>query len=368
MKKSKSIKNQFKDSVLNTNEFYVKVCFTILFVVVFIISFFAFEGYKYFYSVVYADEFKGYNLQIHTIDVEQGDCFLIKFPNNKCMLIDTGEEEYSNVVCEYIDQFFIAEKLNKIDYFLLTHPDKDHIGGALAIMNRYKIDTLLRPPVYSYTESLSSYATQGFEVDNSLIYDEVIMYAYDNNINNQTFQKGMKFDFGGCNAEFLSPQLKSYSSNNYSAVVMFTSQNKKFLFMGDAESIIEKELITEYGENLKADVLKVGHHGSITSSSQEFIDMVSPQIAIISNGGNSKYFPNIAVIDRLQNVNASILATAELGNFVLGINNDTIVYSLAKRPPNIIALIFALILIIVFIVWENPFKKYKALYFTKKDR
>lgn len=366
MKKDKSLKNIFKDSILNTNEFYVKLCFTILFVVIFVVSFFSFEGYKYFYSVIYADEFKGYNFQIHTINVEQGDCFLLKFPNNQCMLIDTGEEEYSEIVCEYIDQFFIAENIKKIDYLLLTHPDTDHIGGAKAIMKKYKVETLLRPPVYSYSENLRSEATQNFDVDESLIYDEVIMYAYENGINNQIFQKGMKFDFGGCKAEFLSPKLQSYSSNNYSGVVMFSLQNKKFLFMGDAESEIEQELIQEYGNSLRADVLKVGHHGSNTSSSQDFIDVVAPEFALISNGGNSRYFPNTSVVNRLENANASILSTAEQGNFVVGIKNNSIVYSIAKRPPNIIALIFALVLIVVFIIWENPFKKYKALFLQKK--
>ena len=366
MKSIFELKKTADNSSFKNPDFYVKLAFTILFVAFFIISFFALNGYEYFYSTVYADEFKGFDFQVHAIDVGQGDCFLIKLPSNKCMLIDAGEEEYSYKVSEYIRQFLNAEKLSGIDYVVLTHPDGDHIGGARQIIREFEVATLFRPPVYSYSESKMPEINGEFAVDLSLIYDNTINCAYENGLEIKFFEQGDKLDFYGCTAEFLSPSNNTGASNDLSAVIMFCWQNKKFLFMGDAESNIEQQLINQYGEKLKADVLKVGHHGSITSSSQEFIQYVNPSYAIISSGGNSKYFPNPTVLTRLESQGAKVLSTAKEGNFVVSVANSSIIYSKASRPPNHVALIFSIVLIMVLIVWENPFKNHKALYFTKK--
>lgn len=365
--KNKPTLKQIFVNIFTNGEIYVKLSFTVLLISLFVVLFIALNGYQYFYSTIYADDLKGANFQIHTINVEQGDCFLIKFPSNECMLIDTGEKEYSNKVCEYISQFLHEENLTKIDYLLLTHPDSDHIGGATVIMNRFKVDKLLRPPIYSYSESMLPTAVMNFNVDNSQIYDEIIKYSYANSIEMDFFSQGLTFDFNGCNLEFLSPKLEKYSdSNDYSAVVMISQENKKFLFMGDAEKEIENKLINEYGDSLKADVLKVGHHGSITSTSQQFIEKVMPSYAIISSGGNSKFFPNSQIIDRLENSNAQVLSVAKLDNFVLSIKNNDITYKVAERPPNFPALIFLIVLFLILIVWKYPILKNKELIFTKK--
>lgn len=359
--KEVDFKSKFKNSVFYTNDFYVKLCFTILFIAIFIVSFFSFGGVKYFYSTAYADSFKGYNFQIHAIDVGHGDCFLIKLPNDESMLIDAGKENNSLVVCEYINQFLSFENLKQIDYFVLTHADSDHIGGAKNIINNFKVANLLRPPVYSVTESQTSYATEDFETDEGFLYDEVIMRAYEKGVSSQYFYQGMTIQFGDCKLEFLSPQInaKGLSSNNYSGVMMFHYQAKKFLFMGDAEEEIEKGLINKYGTNLKADVLKVGHHGSATSSSKEFLELVAPEYAIISSEGNSSYFPDFNVVQNLKNSDSTLLPTYEFGNLVVSIKNDEIIYAKAQRLPNYLALIFAVVLIFVLIIWENPIKKDK---------
>lgn len=364
MKKQK-LKESLKE-VLIRGEIWVKFGFAILFISILVVSFFVFDGYQYFYSTTYANAYKGYYFQIHTIDVGKGDCFLIKFPNNECMLIDTGEEIYANTISEYIKQFFHAEKITKIDYLLLTHPDSDHIGGANTILNDFKVETLLRPPVYSYSESQLSSSTRNFIVDDSLTYDETIMTAYDKGMKIEVFSKGMTLNFGDCKAEFLSPKLSTYSnSNNYSAVIMFQQQNKKFLFMGDAQDEIENALIDEYGDYLKADVLKVGHHGSNTSSSQSFLEKVRPSYAILSCPKNSKYFPDKEVSQRLQAVGTEIISTAKNGNFVMTIKNNSIVFSKSYRPINYAAIIFSVLLIVSLILFKLTFKN-KGSIFIKK--
>lgn len=366
-KQKKNFKEWLENSIFYCGDFYVKLSFTILFIVIFIISFFAFNGYKYLFSVEYADNLRGYNFQIHTIDVEQGDCFLIRLPQKKCMLIDTGEEKYSNRVHEYINQFFISEGISQIDYFVLTHPDSDHIGGAKSIIDKFKVKSLLRPPIYSLFEKETGKDSLNLDVDESIIYNQTIKEGYDKGINIEFFEKGKTINLGGCKLEFLSPKLQKYSSSNdYSAVMMFSQQTKKFLFMGDAEKEIEKTIIKEYGDYLKADLLKVGHHGSNTSTSQELLDIVNPQIAVISCSGSSTLFPHNDVINRLENKEVNIITTAEKGNFVLGIRNDKLIFAVAERSTNLLALLLCIILTIVIIIWENPFKRRKTFILQKK--
>ena len=364
-KEKKSLSQRFKESMFNDGEFYVKLCFTILFVVLFVVSFYSFQGYQYFYSNVYADELKENNFQIHVVNVKQGDCFLIKLPNNQCMIIDCGKEQYKEAVKEYISQFLYEENLKQIDYLVLTHPDSDHVGGAESVLKTFKVASLLRPPVYSLSER--EYAiSQEYPIDEGVEYDNAISVAYAKDIQTEIFYKGLKLSFGGCEVEFLSPQLKNtYTSNNLSAVMMFTYQTKKFLFMGDAEEQVEQELLLNYGENLKADVLKVGHHGSKTSTSLNFLNAVKPSYAIISSGNSSEYFPHLEVVERLEKMNTKILRTSVLNNFVIGLQKEQIVYVKAQRPANYSAIIFSFLLIFNLIVWEKPILKNNTAYSTK---
>lgn len=363
-KDKKNTKEMFFKDIFNSGEFYVKLCFTILFCVIFIVCFISFNGYQYFYFTVYADQLKGNYFQIHSINVNHGDCFLIKFPNNQCMLLDCGKKEYKYTVKEYLSQFMVEENINQIDYFVLSHPDSDHIGGAESILKSFKVCHLLRPPILSLSESKNS--QKEYPVDDSVLYDNVISIANEKKIDIKMFHRGLELSFKGSRVEFLSPQIKDYyASNNYSAVMMITEKTKKFLFMGDAEEVVEKELIAEYGQSLKADLLKVGHHGSISSSSQEFLEKVNPEYAIISSGKSSQYFPHTTIEARFEKLHTKLLKTSQLNNFVVGMQNENIVYYKASRPPNILALIFSLLLIFNLIIWEKPFGKNKQ-YIRKK--
>ncbi len=362
----KTFKGALQSDIFKSGQFYVKLCFTILFATIFLVIFITNNGFNYFYSTIYGNNFQNNPFQIHFIDVGKGDCILIKLPTNQTMLIDTGEEEYSLRVCEYITQYMMAENLQKIDYFVITHPDTDHIGGALEIMQTFNVVNFLRPPVTSIDECERGLYPQ-YGNDETYTYNNVINYAYQNQITMHFAIDGLSLNFGECKIRCLSPTEDiKYSSNNYSVVFMIEYQTKKFLLMGDCESSVEGRIVDKYGNLLKADVLKVGHHGSNTSTSQKFIDEVAPNYAVISTDGNSQYFPNSKVLERLKNANSQVLSTAKMGTILFTVDGKEILFTKASRPPNYLALIFACLLTIILIAWENPFRKLNMPYFTKK--
>ena len=234
--------------------------------------FFFFDGIKIFASSTYVDSFKGSEFQIHTIDVENGDAFLIRLPENKTMLIDCGEEEYSDRVVSYINQYFASEGLHQIDYFVITHPDSDHCGSGKSIIDNFRVKNLYRPTINAKSESITSQEQSEYKTSSSVLYDQLIMAATRQGTNMIFSTKGEEISLKNCKIQFLSPSETTYNEdNNYSAVIMIKYYTKKFLFMGDADNIIEKTLIEEYGSELQADVLKVGHHGSKTSTTQDFL-------------------------------------------------------------------------------------------------
>lgn len=344
-----------EDKFYKKGDFWIRISLSILFVSIFFIVFFWCNGQTYFTKVNYVEAYRKFPFQIHVIDVGQGDSFLIKFPNNKVMLIDCGTMDEGENVVRYVKAFFSNEGLNKIDYLLLTHQDSDHIGGAIKVLSQINVENVIRPKVVSEGESE---IYPNYQVSQSTTYLQVINLAYQNNCDMIFSERGLEFEFGGAKVEFLSPSKNYYStSNDYSAVVMVTFQTKKFLFMGDASSQIEKLLISEYGDYLKADVLKVGHHGSSTSSSMEFLQIVQPDYAIISAREQSD-FPSTTVSNNLNLLNIDILSTSNLKNFAVTIYNDQIIYSKAVFPSSELALLISIIIFALILTWGIKIKEH----------
>lgn len=347
-------KSQLKN---NFSIIFFKSSISIFLLLLFSILFFVGGGLKLLFPSNCVEKFKSYDFQLHMIDVGQGDAILIKLPENKTMLIDSGSEEKSEKLLSYVKQYLLQEKLNKIDYLILTHPDEDHVGGAIKILQTLKVENLYRPKYYSMYESENLFTYEDYKVSDSIYYNQVILEAYRKGVNITYNEKGIKIVHQGCKVEFLSPSSDNYSStNDYSAVIMVSYQNKKFLFTGDATSNIEKQLIEEYGENLKADVLKVGHHGSKTSSSQEFLDIVKPKFALITVGKENNYnLPSIEVTNRLHALDAKIMSTEELGSFAFSIVNDKIEIGYISKPICDMSLMFSITVILIFLIWAIPF-------------
>ena len=239
--------------------------------------------------------FSSGTLRVNYIDVGQGDSIFIQLPNNQTMLIDAGEAYKSDNVINYLNNLGIT----KIDYVIGTHPHTDHIGGLEKVINTFDIGSIYMPRAGStsktYEDLLTTISSKGLKV--------------------KTAKSGVVvLDEDNLKLEFIAPNSDSYSElNNYSAVLKLTYLDNTFLFMGDAETLSEDEITNE----IKADVIKVGHHGSDSSSSIEFVKKVSPEYAIIMVGvGNSYNHPYQSIIDRYESVGAKVLRTDLDGNIV----------------------------------------------------
>ena len=239
--------------------------------------------------------FSGDTLRVNYIDVGQGDSIFIQLPNNETMLIDAGEAYKSDNVINYLNDLGIT----KIDYVVGTHPHTDHIGGLEEVINTFDIGSIYMPRASSTSKT----------------YEDLLTTISNKGLKIKTAKSGVVvLDDDNLKLEFIAPNSDSYSElNNYSAVLKLTYLDNTFLFMGDAETLSEEEITSE----IKADVIKVGHHGSDSSSSLEFVKKVSPEYAIIMVGeGNSYNHPYQSIIDRYENVGAKVLRTDLDGNIV----------------------------------------------------
>jgi len=195
---------------------------------------------------------------VHFIDVGQGDSILVQSPNNDFMLIDTGPGDAYNKLSSYFDNFGVS----KFKYVIFTHPHADHIGSADKIVKNHDIETLIMPVA----------------VNTSKTFERLITEIENKDLQITPPERGTVYQFGGAELTILAPLSESYKSlNNYSVVVHITYGETAFLFTGDMEKESENEIIAyckEIGDGIYADVLKVSHHGSSTSSPQKFLELI----------------------------------------------------------------------------------------------
>lgn len=237
-------------------------------------------------------------LSVHFIDVGQGDCELVELPDNKYMLIDAGDNGAEDAVLSYLDK----EGVKKIDYLVATHPHADHIGGMEEVIKKYDIGEIYMPK----------------EESTSITFEKMIDAIDEKNLSIHIAEAGKNiFDYADVRADFLAPQKDYDDLNNVSAVVKLKCEDKSFLFMGDAESRAELDILSG-GEDVSCNVLKVGHHGSTTSSSEQFLKKASPEYAVISCGKGNKYgHPHKETLDKLKQIHANVLRTDEMGTIII---------------------------------------------------
>ncbi len=272
-------------------------------------------------------------LEVHFVGVGQGDAILVKLPNNETMLVDAGPKTAEAKLLDYIDKFFFRTNNKIFNHVVLTHSDTDHAGNMVAILNKYDVENFYRPKIYSekieydVIEDNPSYKSV-----NSEQYDDLIAKLKeleDTNKTNIIFStEGLLLDFNNdFNVNFLSPHLHTYSDiNDFSPIMVIEFDGAKFMLTGDATENIERYVINNYPESyLDVDVLKLGHHGSKTSTSYSFLEAVKPEYAIISAEKNNSYnHPHPDVISNIyeysiQNsseLKNNVLSTADLGNIV----------------------------------------------------
>lgn len=227
------------------------------------------------------------NLEVYYFDVGQADSILIR-ENDNNILIDAGNNEDGEKLVNYLKNDLNIEKFNMV---VGTHPHEDHIGGLDNVIDSFDIDTILMPNATSTSKTFEN------------VLDSIEKKDYKITVpkNNEVF------NYNNINIKVLYTGTDEKDLNNTSIVLKLTYQNNKFLFMGDATSKVEKKLLNE---DIKSDVLKIGHHGSEYSTTKNFLDKVNPQYAIIEVGKNNTYkHPKEITLDKLNKKNIKIYRT-----------------------------------------------------------
>lgn len=235
------------------------------------------------------------NVRVHFLDVGQGDSIFIELTDGKSMLIDASTAEYGEGIADYIKD----NGYSKIDYLVATHPHADHIGGMQDIVEQLEIGEIYMPKASSTTKTYKNLLKA--------------IKAKGNKINTAKAGNTIYSD-SSLGIDILAPNSDSYEEiNDYSVVIKLVYGSKSFLFTGDAEKLSENEITAD----VSADVLKVGHHGSSTSSSDKFIKRVNPEYAVISCGeGNSYGHPHKETIKTLNKYDIEIFRTDTMGTII----------------------------------------------------
>lgn len=254
---------------------------------------------------------------IQFLDVGQADCSLISLPDGKNILIDAGNSADGEKIVNYL----IDLGVSKLDYVICTHPHEDHIGGMAEVITYFDFDHIIMPLIADE------------DVDGSEIYETLLITVSKLNKKITTASPGKVLSERGFEIECLAPIYTSYGNmNDYSAVVMIRYGETEILFTGDAEKTSELEMLAQNKEALDADILKVGHHGSSTATSEEFLDAATPEYAVISCGKNNQYnHPHREVIERLNNNNCETLRTDISGSVIFYIDTEGIVNHLTTK-------------------------------------
>jgi len=243
------------------------------------------------------------NLTVHFIDVGQADSILILLPNGENMLIDGGESRNANDIMMYMHSHDVAS----IDYLVASHPHADHIGGLPAIIDTFDIVNIYMPRVshttVTFERLLTSIQNKGLQIDEAKTGVNILSLPE-------------------LTVDIIAPARDDYKDHNdHSAVIKLTYGTTSFLFMGDAEGTSESHIT----EDVSSDVLKVGHHGSKTSTTAAFLHNVSPSYAVICVGKNSYGHPTDEVLSRLDNANVEVYRTDMVGTIVFTSDGESII-------------------------------------------
>lgn len=236
-------------------------------------------------------------LKVRFLDIGQGDAIYIVTPDGYELLVDGGPSAAVLRMLGKHKSFFDRS----IDMVLATHYDTDHIGGLVDVFKRYSVDWIVESGATSDTPAASAYAL-ATEIEGAQIIKA---------------QAGQVIKLGEqVTLRVLSPlgETTNWDSNTASAVIQIIYGEIEFMLTGDAPASIEEYLVSQYGTSLESEVLKLGHHGSKTSSSENFIKAVAPKYAVVSAGENNRYgHPHQEVVERVLKNNISLVSTIASG-------------------------------------------------------
>lgn len=236
-------------------------------------------------------------LNVHFIDVGQADSILI-LKDNDAMLIDGGNKADADLIINYIT----SHNIRTLKYVVATHPHEDHIGGLSEVIRTFDVEKVIMPDVIATTQT----------------FEHLLLAISDSDLKITRPVYGDTYELGNAIFEILAPNASSYTNiNNYSIVIKLINGSNSFLFTGDAEELSESEMLAKDSGILKSDVLKIGHHGSDSSTSSAFLNSVSPQYAVITVGkGNDYGHPSENIMNRLADAGAIIYRTDKDGTIV----------------------------------------------------
>ena len=249
---------------------------------------------------------KNYDMSVHVIDVGKADSIYIKC-KDKHILIDAGERDIYDKVNVYLRK----NNVKKLDLVISTHPHSDHIGGMRSVLDEFTVDRFIMPVL---PENI---------LPTSKTYEKLLLKLDEKNIKVEKPVSGSSFNIGELKMDVLAPNNDYDKVNNYSVVVKATYKNKKFLLVGDAEKESEQDILKK-GFDLSADVLKVGHHGSKTSTTKEFLEKINPTYAVISVAEDKSKLPKREIINRLNYKGYIVYRTDINGTVIFLTNGDTI--------------------------------------------
>ncbi len=252
-------------------------------------------------------------LQVYFIDVGNADSILIR-QGEANALIDAGERGDGDDVLAYLN----TQGVKKLDLVIATHPHADHIGGMTDVINGIEIDKFVM-----------SFMPED-ETPTTATYLNMLTALDEKNVTVEEAKSGTVYALGTAQLTVLAPLSESSEANNISVVTRLTFGERSFLFMGDAETAVENELLLS-GAPLSADVIKIGHHGSDTSSSQAFLSKVDADHAIIPCGkGNSYGHPNADVLSRLEKMDVAIYRADVHGHIAIATDGKSLDISTQK--------------------------------------
>jgi competence protein ComEC len=245
-------------------------------------------------------------LEIHAIDVGQGDAFAIRTPRGRWVLVDAGPRTpRSDAGRDRVVPFLLQRGARRIDALILTHPDADHIGGAGAVMDAFRVDLVIDPGLPAGKET----------------FIDLLAAARGASTRWIAGRAGMTFRIDGVHFALLYPLHEldgPVVANDFSLVFRLEYGGFAALFLGDAPTAVEEQLVARHGRRLRAAVLKVGHHGSATSTGTMLLDAAQPELALVSAGRRNRYgHPAPSVVRRLEQHRVRVLRTDQLGNITV---------------------------------------------------
>ena len=250
------------------------------------------------------------SFEIYFIDVGQADAALV-ICDGKTMLIDGGNSDDSNLIYSFLHK----KGIKYLDYIIATHAHEDHVGGLSGALNYAKVGTVYSPVTSYNTAAFRNFASGVKKQGKSITIPTV----------------GTTFSLGSATCTIYAVNTIPSDTNNTSIVMRIVYGNTSFLFTGDAEREVEEKLVNS-GFELKSDVLKVGHHGSYTSSSYQFLRSVMPEYAVISCGkGNSYGHPHADPLSRLRDTGATIFRTDMQGDIYCTSDGNEITFTVSKN-------------------------------------